>query len=354
MNKTLYLLLCGASLAAHPALAGDAPAGRAGTRATDNEGGAGEARGGPGSRSEGISLAREHFMRGIELYRSGAFDASLAEFTRAYEAAPNYRILYNLAQIRAQQQDYVQALELFGRFAREGGSDLSEARAADVAAEIAELRRRVAQLRVEANVEGATLVINDSRTAPLPLAAPLAMNAGVYQLRVQKLGRVPVTRTVTVAGGESPLVRFELLPDTSALDLGALTALPGPAQPLTTDTPAPSANTALWLGLATTGVLAGATATFGFLTYRQSVELDHSLSSYPDGLDEIEAARSKLRTFALLTDVFGIAALAAAGVTAYLHWSTSDAPAAPAPAPRARIGAGIGADGATVWVTGAL
>jgi len=354
MRKTLYLLLCGASLAARPSLAGDAPGGRAGTRATDTDPGAGEARGGPGaSRAEGVTLAREHFMRGIELYRSGAFDASLAEFTRAYEAAPNYRILYNLAQIRAQQQDYVQALELFGRFAREGGSDLSEARAADVAAEMAELRRRVAQLRVESNVDGATLVINDSRTAPLPLTAPLAMNAGVYQLRVQKLGRVPVTQTVTVAGGESPLVRFELLPDTSALDLGALTALPGPAEPLPTDTPAPSANTALWVGLATTGVLAGATATFGFLTYRQSVKLDQSLSSYPDGIDEIEAARSKLRTFALLTDVFGLASLAAAGVTAYLHWNASDTPA-PAPAPSARIGAGISADGASVWVTGAL
>jgi len=354
MRKTLYLLLCGASLAARPSLAGDAPGGRAGARAADNDSGAGEARGGPGGgRTEAVSLAREHFMRGVELYRSGAYDASLAEFTRAYEAAPNYRILYNLAQIRAQQQDYVQALELFGRFAREGRGELSEARAADVAAEMAELRRRVAQLNIETNVEGATLIINDSRTASLPLPGPLAINAGVYQLRVQKLGRIPVTQTVTVAGGESPLVRFELLPDTSALDLGALTALPGPAEPLPTDTPAPSPKTALLVGLVTTGVLAGATATFGFLTYRQTVELDQSLSSYPDGLDEIEAHRSKLRTFALLTDVFGIAAAAAAGVTAYLHFSASDTPA-PAPAPRTRLGAGIGADGASVWLRGAL
>ncbi|HKO90565.1 MAG TPA: PEGA domain-containing protein [Polyangiaceae bacterium] len=352
MRKTLYLLLCGASLTARPSLAGDAPGGRAGTRAADNDLGAGEARGGPGgSRAEAVSLAREHFLRGVELYRSGAYDASLAEFTRAYEAAPNYRILYNLAQIRAQQQDYVQALELFGRFVREGRSELSEARAADVAAEMAELRRRVAQLSVETNVEGATLTINDSRTASLPLPGPLAINAGVYQLRVQKLGRVPVTQTVTVAGGESPLVRFELLPDTSALDLGALPALPGPAEPLPVDLPAPSSNTALLVGLATTGVLAGATATFGFLTYRQSVELDQNLSSYPEGIDEIEASRSKLRTYALLTDVFGLAAAAAAGVTAFLHFS---APDTPTPPPRTRIGAGIGADGASLWVTGAL
>jgi tetratricopeptide (TPR) repeat protein len=288
-------------------------------------------------------------MRGVELYRSGAYDASLAEFTRAYEAAPNYRILYNLAQIRAQQQDYVQALELFGRFAREGRSELSEARAADVAAEMAELRRRVAQLSIETNVEGATLIINDSRTASLPLPGPLAMNAGVYQLRVQKLGRIPVTQTVTVAGGESPLVRFELLPDTSSLDLTAMSALAGPAEPLPTDTPAPSPNTALWVGLAATGVLAGATATFGFLTYRQSVELDHSLSNYPDGIEDIEAARSKLRTFGLLTNVFGIATAVAAGVSAYLHFSASDTPA-----PRTRIGAGLGADGASLWLSGAL
>src|ERR1043166_1717810 len=59
----------------------------------------------PGSGA--VTVARQQFAHGVELYRAGAYDAALAAFTRAYELAPTYRILYNLAQVQAQRQDYV-------------------------------------------------------------------------------------------------------------------------------------------------------------------------------------------------------------------------------------------------------
>src|SRR5690348_12705741 len=62
----------------------------------------------PGAPDRSVRAARSHFQRGVVLYRSGAYDAALAEFSRAYDAAPNYRILYNLAQIQAQKHDYVE------------------------------------------------------------------------------------------------------------------------------------------------------------------------------------------------------------------------------------------------------
>ncbi len=69
-----------------------------------------------------VDVGRAHFQRGVSLYRSGAYDAALAEFTRAHEAAPNYRILYNLAQIQAQRHDYVTSLALFQKYLDDGGS----------------------------------------------------------------------------------------------------------------------------------------------------------------------------------------------------------------------------------------
>ena len=57
------------------------------------------------ARANSFAAARPHFMRGVELYRAGAYDASLAAFTRAYERAPSYRLIYNLAQVKAQRQD---------------------------------------------------------------------------------------------------------------------------------------------------------------------------------------------------------------------------------------------------------
>src|SRR5688572_22099543 len=165
------------------------------------------------ARANAVAAARPHFARGVELYRAGAYDASLAAFTRAYELAPSYRLLYNLAQVQAQRQDYVQALELFGRYLREGTAvdpelALTEERIVEVQNEMTELRRRVAELRIETNVLGAILVVNESRVAELPLTAPLWLNAGIHRMRVEKPGYTPVSKVVTVAGGEAPVVAF--------------------------------------------------------------------------------------------------------------------------------------------------
>ena len=45
-----------------------------------------------------LGEARERFQRGVDLYKEGSFDAALAEFNKAYELAPNFRVLYNMAQ----------------------------------------------------------------------------------------------------------------------------------------------------------------------------------------------------------------------------------------------------------------
>jgi tetratricopeptide (TPR) repeat protein len=307
-------------------------------------------------RSSTVALARRHFLRGVEMYRAGAYDAALAAFTRAYELAPNYRILYNLAQVQAQRQDYVQALELFGRYLREGSAapgtpSLTEARVAEVQTEMTELKHRVAELRVETNVEDAILVVNESRVSKLPLATPLWLNAGIHRMRVEKPGHVPVTKVVTVAGGDAPLVSFELERETFPIDLDALPAPRGLHGPAPGDVaPPPALSTALGVGLVSTGVLAAATAACGVLTYRQSGELDRRLSHYPEGLDRIESARSRLRTLAMLTDAFGLASVLAAGVTTYFHLSTPR----PEESRKRALGAAVGPDGVNLWLTGEL
>lgn len=305
-------------------------------------------------RSPTVAMARRHFQHGVEMYRADAYDAALAAFTRAYELAPTYRILYNLAQVQAQRQDYVQALELFGRYLREGGAaipSLPEARVAEVQTEMSELKHRVAELRVETNVEGAILVVNESRVSTLPLTTPLWLNAGIHRMRVEKPGHVPVTKVVTVAGGEAPLVRFDLERDRFPIDLNALPAPRAPRRGAVRDAAeSPALGAAVGVGLVSTGVLAAATAACAVMTYRQSGELDRRLSRYPEGLDRIESARSRLRLMAVLTDVFGLASVVAAGATTYFHLSS---PRREAPR-KAELGAGLAPDGLNVWLRGAL
>jgi hypothetical protein len=62
---------------------------------------------------EQVSSARVHFLRGVESYKEGAFDIAVVEFTRAYEIAPNFRVLYNIAQSQAERHDYAAALSQY-------------------------------------------------------------------------------------------------------------------------------------------------------------------------------------------------------------------------------------------------
>jgi hypothetical protein len=324
--KSTYLLLCGlllqvpVALAATAADAADAPSRR---------------------------TARSHFLRGVELYRSGAYDAALAEFSRAYESAPNYRILYNLAQIQAQRHDYVEALKLFRRYLVAGGTEISEGRADDVTREIAELERRITRLTVETNVDGARLLLNGTLAAELPESEPLLINAGIHRLRVEKPGHLPAWRVVTLTGGDELTVKLELTPEIEVSDVSEVY----PAPPLLVPTPAPVApeRTALWTSLAATGALTGASLTFGVLTRQANNKLDRQLGTYPAPRDAVERTRDQVRTFATLTDVFGVAAAAALGLSAYFYLSPDaggDEAERPASGLKAQVG---GTGGSLSW-----
>jgi tetratricopeptide (TPR) repeat protein len=282
-----------------------------------------------------VNMARSHFRRGVALYRSGAYDAALAEFSRAYDSAPNYRILYNLAQIQAQRQDFVQSLELFERYLKEGAGDLPPGRAESVQAEISELQRRTCRLRVDSNVDGARLFVNDLPSVELPLEHPLALNAGIHRLRIEKPGYLPVSRTVMLAGGDDLSLTLDLDPE---LDMDE--PVPQPVVPIALAAPSPPDRTALWASLAATGALAGATVTFGLLASHANSELGDRLALYPASRASVETERERVRTFALLTDTLGVAAVAAAGLSTYFYFSSrpSDDTAGATSGLRARLG----------------
>jgi hypothetical protein len=266
-----------------------------------------------------VDQGRAHFQRGVELYRSGAYDAALAEFTRANEAAPSFRILYNLGQIQAQRHDYVASHAFFARYLAEGGERVPEGRTRAVREEMQELERRISRLQVDTNVDDVRLFIDD-RPAALPgREEPLLLNAGIYRLRAEKDGYVAASRTVTLTGGDDTSVSLEL---SAELDMDdAPTPEPAPTPP---PLPAPADQSALWASLAATGVLTGAAVTFGLLARRANATLDAQLARMPAPREAIEDSRSRVRTFALLTDVCGVAAAAALGLSTYFYLSVEE------------------------------
>ena len=270
----------------------------------------------PEAPADNVQQARERFQRGAELFKEGSFDAAFAEFSRAYQIAPNYRVLYNLAQVELERHDYASAMHFFQRYLKDGGAEVDAERRAEVEREIEALKNRVAELTVKSNVTGAEVSIDGTVIGTLPLSAPVLVSAGVRRIAARKEGYQALERTLSVAGGDKPVLELTLQP------------LQG-ARPVSTASSTTAADSSggvpagAWIGFVAAGVFGGTAVTFGILTQKKDDELDRELSKYPADPQKIDDERSRLKLYAGLTDGFAGAALLSAIVGTYFAFSGS-------------------------------
>ncbi|HMJ10417.1 MAG TPA: PEGA domain-containing protein [Polyangiaceae bacterium] len=299
-----------------------------------------------------VEEARRRFQRGVELYREGSFDSALAEFNKAYQLAPNYRVLYNMAQVQTERHDYIAGVKLLEQYLKQGGGDIAPDRREQVEQELRALKGRVSELQITTNVGGAELLVDGASVGELPAKAPILVNSGVRRLQVRKTGYTSSARNVTVAGGESVRLDFELKPEpvSAASSGGQLTPYDFNAAQVD-NTPA---NVPMWISLVATGLFAGGAVTFGVLARSSDEELDRKLDEYPANKNGIDDTRSELKRNALLTDAFAGAAIVGAGFTVYFAFNAPEKPAAEKDSARARPAPrlGIGTMGTGLRLTG--
>jgi hypothetical protein len=271
-----------------------------------------------------VEEARRRFQRGVELYREGSFDAALAEFNKAYQLAPNYRLLYNLGQVQSERHDFVAAQKFFEQYLEDGADEISSERRVQVERELAALRGKIAELSVRANVADAELFVDGVPMGRLPLQKPLLVNAGVHQLQIRKDGYETGTRQLTIAGGEVTRVEFALRADSSKRVAKPSAAAGEAASSNLSQSSAPvesGRGPGLWISLVATGVFAGGAATFAVLTRKSDQKLDDELDRFPGNKNRIDDARSELQRNAALTDGLTAAAVVAAGFSVYFALS---------------------------------
>lgn len=273
--------------------------------------------------ADSVDQARERFRRGAELFKEGSFDAALVEFTRAYQLSPNYRVLYNIGQVQMERHDYAAAQVAFSDYLSQGDAEISPERRSEVEEELRTLRARVAELTVTSNVPGAELSVDGVVRGKLPLDKPLLVSSGVRQLSLQKTGFVRRDRTVSVAGGEKPVIEMTLEPLPAATLPASNRAEPAPAKSTPT-------RTGVWIGVAATTLLAGGAVTFGLLTRHQEDRLDKELSRYPGNAERIDSARDRVKLYAGLTDGAAGASLVVGIITLYAALSSSGGETEPA------------------------
>ena len=172
--------------------------------------------------------ARERFDRGIRLFNEGDNAGSLAEFKRVYELAPNALTLYNIGLVYAAMNRPVESVDALSRVLSDAGA-LTGDKLARAERTRDEQQRRIARLDVKTS-EPALIELDGVTFGQTPHEGPFLIPSGVHVVGAVAKGFVPVRKEVTIAGGQTGEVRFDLV------------AMEGVAAQIRVVTPLPSAD----------------------------------------------------------------------------------------------------------------
>jgi hypothetical protein len=262
---------------------------------------------------EAMEEARTRYERGTELYNDGAYEQALLEFERAYELAPAYRILFNIAQVAVLLRDYPKAIRAYQQFLKDGGQRIPAERRKTVETELGSLQGRVAHITIKVNVEDAEILVDDLVVGRSPLTDPVMVNAGRHSVAARKRGLNQDSETVVLAGTDKVDVELELVEPTAPT---APVPLPQPDKPDERPVEAEK-DSYVWVGWVVTATLtAGAVAT-GIATFYSTRKLGDMRETAGTTRAELDDQQSTARALGITADVLIASAIVAGGVTLY-------------------------------------
>jgi hypothetical protein len=157
--------------------------------------------------------ARERFDRGLRLFEEGDNAGALAEFKRAHDLVPNRLVLFNIGMVYAAMNRPVEATETLERVLAESGP-LAPDRLELARRTRDEQARRIARLAVSTNIP-AIIEVDGVEAGPTPRSEPLRVAGGTHVVGALAPGHLPSRREVTVAGGATLEITFDLVPTES-------------------------------------------------------------------------------------------------------------------------------------------
>jgi hypothetical protein len=266
-----------------------------------------------GERSDLLKKkASEHFERGVQLFRDGAYRAALIEFERAYQTLPDFRLLYNQAQMRMLLQDYLGATRDYERYLVEGGGNVSADRRETVEHELEVLRTRVARITIKTNVDHAKVYVDDAVVGDTPLAATIPLNVGRHRVYAETADGASAAVVVDLAAGELHEVNLELKAPkvkTVVMRPGGPVAKPGEKEK----------RYGLVLAIGA-GAFAVGTLALALAENQAHDDYETKVNTIPIAKSEITNAENHAHRLAIATDVMGAAAIAC-GITSVVLYS---------------------------------
>jgi hypothetical protein len=265
--------------------------------------------------------ARTRFERGTQLYGDGEYSLALADFERAYALVPDYRVLYNIAQVNIQLGQYARALVTLKEYVARGSSELSADRTKSVQQDLDMLATRTANIVLEVEPEGVTVTVDGKTVGTTPLAEPVIVDVGERRVEAQRAGFVSQAQTLSLAGGDRYVAQFKLVPESTASDRSKsdqpVALFPSPK-------PAPAKpRPILYVGYGTAGALAVGAIVSGALGVSAAGKLKDLRETRGTTQDDLEDQKKRANTRLLVADILGAAALVTGAVTVIIHASGS-------------------------------
>jgi len=312
----LLLLGTGAASAAPPATGASGSASPSASATTTSPAGATTAAGasapagaastsppastGPGTEPAGEE-ASTRFKRGLQLFDEGDYTLALVEFERAYQLAPNYRALYNIALVNVQLGRYADASRTFEQYLHDGGAAIPQNRRDEVAKTLQELKLRTAVVDISTNVPMAEVSLDGKPVEAGRLHGPMLIDAGEHTLRATAPGYTAAYRTVTLAGADRIAVRLQLV-----------------LIPEKQSAPQERGRTVFWPGFVATGVLATGAIVTGAVMLDARSRLN-TLQNTPDSsATQRTSDATEVNNTALAADIMTGLAIATGAVSLYL------------------------------------
>jgi tetratricopeptide (TPR) repeat protein len=263
--------------------------------------------------------ARLRYERGLSLFAGAEYVLALVEFERAYQLSPNYRVLYNIGQVRIQLGRYARAHEALTQYMKEGGDAIEPERRAAVQKDIDMLSERTAKLTVRTNEAGANISLDGIVIGVSPLAGPLVVDAGEHNVGVRKVGFYDRFQAVTLAGRDAINVDLDLVKlkqdDRPAVVVERRTerhVVERPARPL------------MWAGWAATGTLGVGAGVAGYLGIQKAQELESKRTQWQPNPEDMQRTKNSAKTLFLAADIMGASAVVLGGISVYLTLSSSE------------------------------
>ena len=268
----------------------------------------GAAAGASGSTGAGEE-ASNRFKRGLQLFDEGDYTLALVEFERAYQLAPNYRALYNIALVDMQLGRYADAARTFEKYLHDGADSIPPARRAEVTKTLGELKYRTATLDLSLNVPNAEVTLDGKPIDPARLRGPMVIDAGEHTLRASAPGYLASDKTVTLAGGDRASVRLDLVAFTQAHP-----ETPSHARPV------------FWPGFVATGALGVGAIVSGIVMLDARSRLENLQNTADSDAGQRSNAANTQNVAALTADILTGLAVVAGGVSLYLTLGPDHSP----------------------------